>query len=80
MNRSAEELGHAVEEGVATVLSRIAQEIRGSAPPAPPEDAPRGRRIAPLDADEAGVDDAESEALGAEEADRAARRGRGGGR
>ncbi|WP_437818609.1 2TM domain-containing protein [Sorangium sp. So ce1078] len=74
LEQSAEELGHAVEEGVATVLSRIAQEIRGSAPPAPPpaEDAPRGRRIAPLDAD-----DAESEALGEEEAERAARRGRG---
>ncbi|AGP36082.1 2TM domain-containing protein [Sorangium cellulosum] len=80
LERSAEELGHAVEEGVATVLSRIAQEIRGSAPPAPPapEDARRGRRIAPLGADEAGADDAESEALGEEEADRAARRGRGG--
>ncbi|XXX80943.1 2TM domain-containing protein [Sorangium sp. So ce134] len=78
LEQSAEDFGHAVEEGVATVLSRIAQEIRGSAPPSPPSPpspggAPRGRRIAPLDAD-----DAESEALGEEEADRAARRGRGG--
>ncbi|WP_437970685.1 2TM domain-containing protein [Sorangium sp. So ce260] len=78
LEQSAEELGHAVEEGVATVLSRIAQEIRGSAPPAPPPagDAPRGRRIAPLDADDA-ESDGESEALGEEEAERAARRGRG---
>ncbi|WP_437916245.1 2TM domain-containing protein [Sorangium sp. So ce302] len=76
LEQSAADLGHAVEEGVATVLSRIAQEIRGSAPPpapAPVEDAPRRRRIASLDADEA-----ESEELGEEEADRAARRGRGG--
>ncbi|WP_437490809.1 2TM domain-containing protein [Sorangium sp. So ce1014] len=77
LERSAEELGHAVEEGVATVLSRIAQEIRGSAPPppAPPEDAARRQRIAPLD-----EDGAESEARGEEEeeeADRAARQGRG---
>ncbi|WP_437626226.1 2TM domain-containing protein [Sorangium sp. So ce1151] len=75
LEQSAEDLGHAVEEGVATVLSRIAQEIRGSAPPPPPaEDAARRRRIAPLDADDA--DDAEPEALGEEEADRAARPGR----
>ncbi|CAN92958.1 putative membrane protein [Sorangium cellulosum So ce56] len=76
LEQSAEDFGHAVEEGVATVLSRIAQEIRGSAPPPAPargEDAPRGRRIAPLDAEEA-----EIEELGEEEADRAARRGRGG--
>ncbi|WP_437580233.1 2TM domain-containing protein [Sorangium sp. So ce887] len=76
LERSAEELGHAVEEGVATVLSRIAQEIRGSAPPPPPaEDAARRQRIAPLD-----EDGAESEARGEEEedeADRAARQGRG---
>ncbi|WP_434045066.1 MULTISPECIES: 2TM domain-containing protein [Sorangium] len=76
LERSAEDLGHAVEEGVATVLSRIAQEIRGSVPPgpgpAPAEDAARRQRIAPLDAD-----DAESEALGDEEAERAGRRGRG---
>ncbi|WP_437536168.1 2TM domain-containing protein [Sorangium sp. So ce726] len=76
LEQSAEDFGHAVEEGVATVLSRIAQEIRGSAPPPPPapvEDAPRRRRVAPLDAEEA-----EFEELGEEEADRAARRGRGG--
>ncbi|WP_437689825.1 2TM domain-containing protein [Sorangium sp. So ce176] len=76
LERSAEDLGHAVEEGVATVLSRIAQEIRGSVPPgpgpAPAEEAARRQRIAPLDAD-----DAESEALGEEEAERAGRRGRG---
>ncbi|WP_438026671.1 2TM domain-containing protein [Sorangium sp. So ce233] len=74
LERSAEDLGHAVEEGVATVLSRIAQEIRGSVPPgpAPAEDAARRQRIAPLDAD-----DAESEALDEEEAERAGRRGRG---
>ncbi|WP_437602624.1 hypothetical protein WMF28_13540 [Sorangium sp. So ce590] len=57
------------------MLSRIAQEIRGSAPPAPPEDAARRSRIAPLD-----EDGAESEARGEEEeeeADRAARQGRG---
>ncbi|WP_437734535.1 2TM domain-containing protein [Sorangium sp. So ce1335] len=76
LERSAEELGHAVEEGVATVLSRIAQEIRGSVPPPPPpapaDDAARRPRIAPLDAD-----DAESEALGEDEAARAGRRDRG---
>ncbi|WP_437900026.1 2TM domain-containing protein [Sorangium sp. So ce124] len=77
LEQSAEDFGHAVEEGVATVLSRIAQEIRGSAPPpapapAPAEGASKRSRIAPLDADED-----ESEALGEEEADRAARRGRG---
>ncbi|WP_437876816.1 2TM domain-containing protein [Sorangium sp. So ce513] len=71
LERSAEELGHAVEEGVATVLSRIAQEIRGSVPPPPPapaDNAARRQRIAPLDADEA-----EPEALDEEEAHGAAR-------
>ncbi|MDC0680957.1 2TM domain-containing protein [Sorangium atrum] len=73
LEQSAEDFGHAVEEGVATVLSRIAQEIRGSAPPpAPVEGASKRSRIAPLDAEEA-----EFEELGEEEADRAARRGRG---
>ncbi|KYF73293.1 hypothetical protein BE11_23730 [Sorangium cellulosum] len=74
LERSAEDFGHAVEEGVATVLSRIAQEIRGSVPPgpAPSEDAARRQRIEPLDAD-----DAESEALGEDEAERAGRRARG---
>ncbi|WP_437930538.1 2TM domain-containing protein [Sorangium sp. So ce291] len=71
LERSAEDLGHAVEEGVATVLSRLAQEIRGSVPPAPVEDAARRQRIASLDAD-----DAEPEALDEEEAERAGRRGR----
>ncbi|WP_437593036.1 2TM domain-containing protein [Sorangium sp. So ce1000] len=76
LEQSAEDFGHVVEEGVATVLSRIAQEIRGSAPPpAPVEGAPKRSRIAPLDADEA---EDESEALGEAEAERAARRGRGG--
>ncbi|WP_437781026.1 2TM domain-containing protein [Sorangium sp. So ce1097] len=70
LERSAEELGHAVEEGMATVLSRIAQEIRGSVPPPPPPagDAGRRQRIAPLD-----VDDAEPEALDEEDAQGAAR-------
>ncbi|WP_437958402.1 2TM domain-containing protein [Sorangium sp. So ce119] len=74
LERSAEDFGHAVEEGVATVLSRIAQEIRGSVPPgpAPAEDEARRQRIAPPDAD-----DAESEALGEDEAERAGRRARG---
>lgn len=71
LEQSAEELGHAVEEGVATVLSRIAQEIRGSVPPAPApdDDAARRQRIAPLDAD-----DAEPEALDEEDAQGGARR------
>ncbi len=72
LEQSAEDFGHAVEEGVATLPRGSRRRSAG----APAAGAGRGgveeSRIAPLDAEEA-----EFEELGEEEADRAARRGRG---
>jgi hypothetical protein len=79
LEQSAEEFGHAVEEGVAALLSTVAREIRTTAAKA--EEPPQGQRFKPAPAPRArvaepmrGAEEGEDEALAEEEAARGARR------